>query len=159
MLTLRPLHADNAIDMADLQGVLEDAPAYSLLVKGRPPLPTDAEDIFNDFPPAPHAAEKLVAGLIFSNQMVGVVVILSGAALFFVAVEIGGRTLLDRVLGEPGADQGPAADSEKKEAAKPAKTGSGSDTDKLTDKDREKLDNLIDEKLKGEQADDPASKK
>ncbi len=73
MLTLRPLHADNAIDMADLQGVLEDAPAYSLLVKGRPPLPTDAEDIFNDFPPAPHAAEKLVAGLIFSNQMVGVV--------------------------------------------------------------------------------------
>ncbi len=88
-----------------------------------------------------------------------VVVILSGAALFFVAVEIGGRTLLDRVLGEPGADQGPAVDSEKKEAAKPAKTGSGSDTDKLTDKDREKLDNLIDEKLKGEQADDPASKK
>jgi len=88
-----------------------------------------------------------------------VVVILSGAALFFVAVEIGGRTLLDRVLGEPAADQAPAVDTKKNAANQPAKTGPGSDTDNLTDKDREKLDNLIDEKLKGEQADDPASKK
>jgi GNAT superfamily N-acetyltransferase len=73
MLSLRPLHADNASDMADLQGVLEDAPAYSNLVKGRPPLPTDAEDIFNEFPPGLHAADKLVAGFMFNNQMVGVV--------------------------------------------------------------------------------------
>jgi hypothetical protein len=88
-----------------------------------------------------------------------ILTVLCGAALFFVAVEIGGRTLLDRVLGEPADDQGPAVDSEKKEAGQPDKPGLGSDTDRLTDKDREKLDNLIDEKLKGEQADGPASKK
>jgi len=88
-----------------------------------------------------------------------VVIVLGGAAFAFVAVEIGGRTLLDRVLGEPGADQPPAVDTKKKESDRPAKPEPGSDTDKLTEKDREKLDDLIDEKLKGEQAGEPASKK
>ena len=73
MLTLRPLHIDKASDVADLQQVLEGAPAYSNLVKGRPPLPTDTEDVFKDFPPVSHAVDKLVAGFIFNNQMVGVV--------------------------------------------------------------------------------------
>jgi hypothetical protein len=87
------------------------------------------------------------------------VIILGGVVFVFVAVEIGGRTLLDRVLGEPGVDQGPAVEAKKKEPDRPAKPEPGSDTDKLTEKDREKLDDLIDEKLKGEQAGEPASKK
>lgn len=78
MLSLRLLHADNAKDIADLQQVLEDAPAYSTLIKGRPPIPTDAEDIFNDFPPALHTADKMVAGFMFNSQMVGVVDICKG---------------------------------------------------------------------------------
>ena len=78
MLTLRALHVENTNEVADLQQVLEDAPAYSNLVKRRPPIPTDAKDIFNDFPPALHAADKLVAGFMFNSQMVVVVDICKG---------------------------------------------------------------------------------
>jgi len=73
MLTMRPLNANESGDVAALQQVIESAPAYSNLVKGRPPLPTDTEDVFKDFPPVSHAVDKLVAGFIFNNQMVGVV--------------------------------------------------------------------------------------
>lgn len=73
MLTLYPLHANQTGDITALQRVLEDAPAYSYLVKGRAPLPTDAEDVFNDLPSGLSAPDKLVAGFLFNDQMVGFV--------------------------------------------------------------------------------------
>jgi len=62
LLTLQTLHANRTGDVAALRQVLEDAPAYSYLVKGRPPLPTDAEDVFTDLPPGLSASDKLVTG-------------------------------------------------------------------------------------------------
>ncbi len=71
VLTLHPLHANRIGDVAALRQVLEDAPAYSYLVKGRPPLPTDAGDVFNDLPTGLSVSDKLVAGFMYNDQMVG----------------------------------------------------------------------------------------
>jgi len=77
-LTLHPLHANRNGDVAAIQQVLENAPAYSYLVKGRPPLPTDAEDVFNDLPPGLSASDKWVSGFMFNGQMVGFVDVCNG---------------------------------------------------------------------------------
>jgi len=71
MLTFRALCASKISDVAHLQRVLEDAPAYSHLVNRRPPLPTAAEDVFADLPPDFSAKDKLVAGFFFNHRMVG----------------------------------------------------------------------------------------
>ena len=78
MLTLHPLLANQTGDVAALQRVLDDAPAYSYLVKGCAPLHTDAEDVFNDLPPGLSASDKLVAGFLFNDQMVGFVDVCKG---------------------------------------------------------------------------------
>ena len=73
MLISRPLHAQKKGDVADLQQLIDAAPAYSYLTKGRPPLPADAEDVFHDLPASLFSKDKLVAGFMFNDQMVGVV--------------------------------------------------------------------------------------
>ena len=78
MLTLHLLHANQTGDVAALQRVLDDAPAYSCLLKGCAPLHTDAEDVFNDLPPGLSASDKLVAGFLFNDQMVGFVDVCKG---------------------------------------------------------------------------------
>ena len=78
VLTLRPLKANRTGDVAALRQVLEDAPSYSYLVKGRPPLSTDAEDVFTDLPPGLSASDKLVTGFMLNEQMVGFVDVCNG---------------------------------------------------------------------------------
>jgi len=48
------------------------------MVKGCAPLHTDAEDVFNGLPPGLSAADKLVAGFLFNDQMVGFVDVCKG---------------------------------------------------------------------------------
>jgi diamine N-acetyltransferase len=78
MLSFQRLYADDTEDMANLQLVLEGAPAYSLQVKGHLPSPTDAEDLFDERPPGLSMEDKLVGGFWLNNQMVGCVEICKG---------------------------------------------------------------------------------
>ena len=47
-LTVHVLKIDRVQHIAKLQQIIEGAPAYSLLVKGRLPVPSDAEEILAD---------------------------------------------------------------------------------------------------------------
>jgi ribosomal protein S18 acetylase RimI-like enzyme len=78
VLTPHTLHANRSGDVAALRTVLENAPAYSCLVKGRPPLPTVAEDVFTDLPPGLSASDKVVTGFMCNEQMVGFVDVCNG---------------------------------------------------------------------------------
>jgi len=71
-------------------------------------------------------------------------VVLAAAGYVAVAVPVGGRTLLQRVCGEPGAAPGTAA------GASSGKAGDPRGSDRLTDEDRRELDRLIESKLKKE---------
>lgn len=71
MLEFRILNSACYADSLNLQEVLEAAPAYSLLVRGRPPLPCDAQELFVELPPGKTEADKLVGGFWLDRQMVG----------------------------------------------------------------------------------------
>lgn len=71
MLDFRILNPKNLNDVKNLQKVLEGAPIYSLLVKGHPPLPSDAEEIFMECPPGKTIDDKIVGGFWIKNKMVG----------------------------------------------------------------------------------------
>lgn len=97
-LTLGPLKANNSGDVADLQRVLDGAPAYSYLVNGRPPLPTDAEDIFNDLPVGLSASDKLVTALLFNRKIVGFIDVCKGYPEAYIAY-IGLLLIAERFQG------------------------------------------------------------
>lgn len=78
MLIFRPLDYSNPEDIAVLQSVLEDAPKYSVQVKGHLPLPSDAEDLFNDLPPGKSLDDKLIGGFWKNDLMIGCVDICRG---------------------------------------------------------------------------------
>jgi GNAT superfamily N-acetyltransferase len=69
-LTHRVLRADVAADVALLQGILERAPQYNLLVEGRPPAPTAAADLFADLPPGGEASRKRVLAFLLGGEPV-----------------------------------------------------------------------------------------
>ncbi len=77
-LRFQPLRANRPEDVANVRRVIEGAPAYSLMVKGRSPSPMDAEDVFYELPPGKSAADKLVGGFWFNKEMVGCIEICKG---------------------------------------------------------------------------------
>jgi hypothetical protein len=66
------------------------------------------------------------------------IVVLAGAAYLVVGVDFGGATLLDRILGRASVQE-PTATATPPVAA--------NETDRLTQKDREGLDRLLESKL------------
>lgn len=71
MLNFRILSPESSEDMKNFQSVLEGAPEYSLLVKGHPPLPSEAEEQFRECPPGKTLEDKIVAGFLLKNKMIG----------------------------------------------------------------------------------------
>ncbi len=70
--------------------------------------------------------------------------LIAGAAIVFVAVPLGGRTALQRIIGEtPGPDERLRTDAGTPHAA-------ASDSEGLTAEDRRGLDQLIDSKMKAD---------
>lgn len=70
-LTLRLLSAEEAADVALLQGILERAPAYALLVEGRLPASTAAADLFAELPPGGDPSRKRVLAFHLGHEPVG----------------------------------------------------------------------------------------
>lgn len=70
-LTLRTLCPQETADVALLQGILERAPAYALLVEGRPPAPTAAADLCAELPPGGEPARKRVVVFHLGHEPVG----------------------------------------------------------------------------------------
>jgi GNAT superfamily N-acetyltransferase len=69
-LTHRVLRADLPADVALLQGILERAPQYNLLVEGRPPALSAAADLFADLPPGGEASRKRVLAFLLDGEPV-----------------------------------------------------------------------------------------
>jgi RimJ/RimL family protein N-acetyltransferase len=59
-------------DIADVQRILELAPAYALAVTGRPVAPTEAAETFSERPEGVAAADKVVFAVCADGEMVGV---------------------------------------------------------------------------------------
>jgi hypothetical protein len=71
-----------------------------------------------------------------------VVVVIGAAAYLVVGVDLNGATLLDRILGRVPSGESSAADGPE---------ASTDQTDRLTEKDRQGLDKLLESKLQNDQ--------
>jgi ribosomal protein S18 acetylase RimI-like enzyme len=108
MLTFRQLHASDPEDRTRLQSVLETAPAYSRLVRGRPALTTDAAEVFNERPPGLSESDKLVGGFWLGNQMIGCLDLCRGyprVDIAYIGLLLFGETYQGRGFGRLALDQ------------------------------------------------------
>ena len=69
MLDFRILNPKKLDDVKKLQGILEKAPLYSLLVKGHPPLPSDTKEMVKECPPAKTLKDKVVGGFLLGKAL------------------------------------------------------------------------------------------
>ena len=77
-LACRRLSAAAFADVRDLQSVLAAAPAYSLLVEGRPPAPTAADDLLAALPPDKSHVDKFVFGFYDVSGPIGCADVIRG---------------------------------------------------------------------------------
>ena len=75
--TLRTLRGE-ADEMAALQRVLEQAPAYAERITGAPPGPADAQSLYSALPPGKVYDDKFVFGVYLGDAMIGCVDLIRG---------------------------------------------------------------------------------
>ena len=70
-LSCSQLSANSVDDVRELQAVLAAAPGYSLLMEGKQPTPSAAEELFAARPPGKSLADKFVLGFYGASGMFG----------------------------------------------------------------------------------------
>lgn len=71
LLSCSQLSATSVDDVRELRAVLAAAPDYSLLMEGKLPAPSAAEELFAALPPGKSLADKFVLGFYSASGMVG----------------------------------------------------------------------------------------
>jgi GNAT superfamily N-acetyltransferase len=76
-VSIRLLEGERS-DMAELQRVIEEAPAYAELMTGAPPGPADAQSTYSILPDGKTYEDKFVLGVYANDEMVGFVDLIRG---------------------------------------------------------------------------------
>ena len=77
-MTVRQLHASSRADLRDVQQIHDAAPAFCLLVEGRLPPSTAAEELFAALPTGKTGADKFVLGFYSPAGAIGCADIIRG---------------------------------------------------------------------------------